>query len=136
MNRYEARTLAFELLFQLTYAEPEEQVDLYDKERTERGFEDDPYVREVVQGVSDHLAELDEKIEENSSGWRITRFSRVTLSILRLSTYEMLFREDIPYTVSINEAVELAKKYDDDKAPAFINGILNAIADKAGLKTK
>lgn len=136
MNRYEARTLAFELLFQLTYTEPEEQGDLYDKERAERGFEDDPYVREVVQGVSDHLAELDEKIEENSSGWRITRFSRVTLSILRLSTYEMLFREDIPYTVSINEAVELAKKYDDDKAPAFINGILNAIADKAGLKTK
>jgi len=56
------------------------------------------------------------------------------LTIMRLGTYEMLYMEDIPFSVSINEAVNLAKKYDHDKAPAFINGVLNAIADEKGLK--
>lgn len=134
MNRYEARTLAFELLFAYTYAAKEDQPNLYDSERSMRGFEENEYVRDVVQGVHDNLAALDGKIEDSASGWKIGRFSRVTLSILRLSVYEMLYRTDIPYTVSINEAVELAKKYDDGKASGFINGILNTIADKEGLK--
>ena len=134
MNRTEARKLAFELLYAYTFAAEEEQPDLYDKERELRGFEEDSYVRDLVQGVHDRRAELDGVIEGSASGWKIGRFSRTTLSILRLSAYEMLMREDIPYTVSINEAVELAKKYDDEKAPAFINGILNSIADKKGLK--
>ena len=62
------------------------------------------------------------------------RISRISLAILRLCIYEMLYVEDIPFSVSINEAVELCKKYNDDKAPAFVNGILNTIADKEGLK--
>ena len=62
------------------------------------------------------------------------RISRISLAILRLCIYEMLYVENIPFSVSINEAVELCKKYNDDKAPAFVNGILNTIADKEGLK--
>jgi N utilization substance protein B len=77
---------------------------------------------------------LDEKIVGTSGGWSIARMSKITRTILRLSAYEMLYRTDIPYNISINEAVELAKKYEDEKAPAFVNGILNAIATKEGLK--
>ena len=69
-------------------------------------------------------------ISANSSGWKISRLSVVTASILRLATYEMLYCADIPVNVSMNEAIELAKKFDDEKARGFVNGVLNAIAKK------
>ena len=78
--------------------------------------------------------QIDALVERYSNGWKVKRISRISLAILRLCIYEMLYVEDIPFSVSINEAVELCKKYNDDKAPAFVNGILNTIADKEGLK--
>ncbi|RCX16801.1 NusB antitermination factor [Anaerobacterium chartisolvens] len=66
-------------------------------------------------------------MEKYSKGWKINRISRVDISILRLSIYEIGFRDDIPFNVSINEAVELAKKYSNEEAGAFINGILGKI---------
>ena len=77
---------------------------------------------------------IDVIISGSSKGWKLERLSRVSLAIMRLAVYEMLWDEGIPFSVSINEAVELAKRYDDEKAPKFINGILNDIADKKGLK--
>ena len=137
MNRYDARQLAFELLFASTYfsEETEDGVGLYDKERRLRGFEENEYVRDLLTGVADHRDELDALIAENAKGWRIGRISRTALSILRLSVYEMLYRTDVPYNVSINEAVELAKKYGEDSTSRFVNGILNTIAEKKGLKS-
>ena len=70
-----------------------------------------------------------------SKGWKLSRLSKVTLAILRLAVYEMLY-DKLAYNIVINEAVELAKKYDEEKAPKFVNGILNNIADSAGLKNK
>ena len=80
-----------------------------------------------------HLEDIDAKIMEHAKGWKKERIARITLAILRLCVYELLF-SDVPRPVAINEAIEIAKTYDTDDAPAFINGILNAIAKGTGAK--
>ena len=72
---------------------------------------------------------IDEYINRASEGWKTTRLSRLSLCILRLAVYEMLYVKEIPAVISINEAVELSKKYDDPKAKSFINGVLNKVKD-------
>jgi len=134
MTRREAREIAFTLIFEMGYQKDSDISEQYELAKEGRGFEDDGYLKEVVFGVKRKLEEIDKKIEENSIGWRKERISKTSLAIMRLSVYEMCYYKEIPYNVSINEAVELAKKYDTDTAPAFINGILNAIATKEGLK--
>ena len=83
------------------------------------------YIEDIVRGVFKNLAELDGIVESNAKGWKLTRIARIDLSILRLCIYEIKYRDDIPFTVSINEAVELAKKYGEEESGAFINGILS-----------
>ena len=80
----------------------------------EREIEDDEYLKDGFEGVIVNLENIDSKIAENLNGWSMSRLSKATLAVLRVAVYEMLYREDIPFNVSINEAVELAKKYDDD----------------------
>lgn len=134
MNRREARETAFSLIFEMGYYKEYDTPTQFEIAKEIREFEDDEYLREVVFGVNSKLEEIDKKIEENSIGWKKERISKTSLAIMRLSVYEMCFYNGVPYNVSINEAVELAKKYDSDLAPAFINGVLNAIATKEGLK--
>ena len=74
---------------------------------------------------------IDEKISANAESWSISRLSKVSLAIMRIAVYEMLFIDAIPMNVSINESVELAKKFDEEKSPKFINGVLNAIGKAA-----
>ncbi len=85
------------------------------------------YVETTFNGIIEHRKEIDEKIKENIKGWKLERLSKVSLAVLRLAVYEILF-SDIPESVAINEAVELAKVYDTDEAPSFINGVLGAIS--------
>ena len=134
MNRREARETVFSLLYERNFQMGETPELQYHQALELRELPDDTYMKEIYLGVIDKMEQLDEKIVANSGGWSIARMSKITRTILRLSAYEMLFRTDIPYNISINEAVELAKKYEDEKAPAFVNGILNAIATKEGLK--
>lgn len=82
------------------------------------------YISFITKTAQEHSEELMEKIAELSEGWKLDRLSVMTKSILLLSMTEILYREDVPTGASINEAVELAKKYDSEKAPAFINGLL------------
>lgn len=89
--------------------------------------EDKKYIEEVCYGISSRTEELDEKIKTYLKGWTMDRIGKTDLAILRLAIYEILYREDIPYKVSINEAVELAKMYCDDASPSFINGLLAAL---------
>ena len=96
---------------------------------------DDAYIMQSIHGIYDHLDEIDQQIAAHARGWSLERLSRTTRAIMRISVYEMAYAE-IPYTISINEAVELAKKYDHDQAPTFINGILNSVAITLGLKNK
>lgn len=100
------------------------------------GYSDDDisYIKEKLDHVIGRIGEADQIISECSEGWKISRFNHVDLSILRLAVYEMLFDEDIPYRVAINEAVELAKKFGGDDSPSFINGILGKAAALKGLQ--
>ena len=75
-----------------------------------------------------NLGEIDKKIDEVSTEWKVERISCVSLAVLRLATYEIVFCEDIPSVVAVNEAVSLAKKYDGEEAAPFVNGILGKIS--------
>lgn len=85
------------------------------------------YIDGVVCAFDEHREETDELIEKYSKDWSFERISKIDLSILRLSIIEMIYLKDIPVKVSINEAVELAKKYSDEKSPSFVNGILASV---------
>jgi N utilization substance protein B len=102
----------------------EEQINRFCEEnQLAEGVELD-YFLDVVRGVISHAEEIDERISRYSKGWMTSRMPKVDLSIMRLSSYEMAFRNDIPASVSINEAVELSKKYGDDHSQTFVNGVL------------
>ncbi|MBQ7324814.1 MAG: transcription antitermination factor NusB [Clostridia bacterium] len=134
MKRREAREALFALLFEMSFATPEEAAVLYETEcqETDRDLDDD-YIRDGYKGALENLEKIDELISSASKGWKIARLARVTLALLRLGVYEMCFA-GLPYHIAINEAVELAKVYGEDKSPGFINGVLNQIAILQGLK--
>ncbi len=134
MRRRDAREALFVLLYEMSFNTPEELEETILKAKENREIED-AYIMQSIHGIYEHLDEIDQKIVAHARGWSFERLSRTTLAIMRISVYEMHYA-DIPYTISINEAVELAKKYDHDQAPTFINGILNAIATASGLKNK
>lgn len=134
MKRREAREALFILLYEMTFNSPEELEMVLETEGEKRDL-DDAYLQSSIRGIYEKLDIIDQKISTHARGWSLERFSRITRSILRISVYEMSFT-DIPYVISINEAIELAKKYDHDQAPQFVNGILNAIAEADGLKVR
>ena len=129
MTRSEAREHAFRILYEIQFRPDEDKreiaeiyMEVFLDEIVESG-ERDFILREVL-GTMEHVEELDQKIEGSLHGWSLKRLSKVDLAILRLALYEIEFAEDIPDKVSINEAVELAKKYSQDAAKGFINGVL------------
>ena len=130
MNRKNARENAFILIFEKIFRD--DSVEDIIKDAIEaRNFEYDDYVEKVFVGVFENLEEIDEKISVNLKSWKISRISKVSLAILRLAVFEMLYMEDIPQGVSINEAVELAKKYSTQDDASFINGVLGALSKKS-----
>ncbi len=134
MTRRESRIQAFQLLFCADFRRDEPIAQIFRTEEDAASEEWNDYIKAVYFGVQEKKDEIDALICENANGWKLTRLARVTLALLRLATYEMLYVEDVPYEAAINEALELAKVYDDEKSVAFINGVLNTIATKKGLK--
>ncbi|MBO7148544.1 MAG: transcription antitermination factor NusB [Clostridia bacterium] len=128
MNRHEAREAALGLVFEKAFKPLEETDKLYELAKLERELEEDEYFRRVTNGVFENLERIDSLIEASAKGWKINRMPKVSLALMRICVYELIFEADIPTNVSLNEAVELAKKYDGDDAPAFVNGVLNKIA--------
>ena len=90
--------------------------------------EDVAFSDAVISGIEAHQDEIDSVIDELAIGWSIERMPRVDLSILRVAIYEMMYRQDIPCSVSINEAVELAKRFGGERSSAYINGMLGTLA--------
>lgn len=128
MGRRASRELAMKLLYQLEIQKDDrEQQKIRFFEDNTLAEKDKVYINDVVDGVFGRQETIDNMIELNSKGWKMGRISKVDLSIMRLSIYEICFRNDIPLNVSINEAVELAKKYSSEEAGAFVNGILSKI---------
>ena len=128
MNRKEARENAFLLLYEGVCKNDESAEEIFEKATAERELQADAYVKDVFFGVYAKAEELEAVISKNLVGWKKERVSLVSMALLRLGAYEILFREDIPVKVSINECIELSKKYDDDKTYIFVNGVLNAIS--------
>ena len=134
MTRKNARENAFILLFELECRKDESPIEIFEYSKEFETFEADDYVKKVFFGVQERRKEIDELIEANSIGWKKNRISAVSMAVISLAVYEMLAVDDVPCKVAINEAIEISKKYDEEKAYVFVNGILNKIAEALELK--
>jgi N utilization substance protein B len=127
MNRRKSREIAMKLLFEMSInKESYEDIIESFKEHTDVDLNDldMSYITKVLAGIHENGKEIDKNIEKHLIKWKLDRLSKMNLAILRVSTYEILFEKEIPNIVSVNEGIELAKKYGEDSSPAFINGIL------------
>ena len=118
------------MLFRVEFYNQEEmseQIALCEDDACSWKEKDKTYIFEKVEKISEKLEESDAKINEVSEGWKTGRMGKVDLTLIRLAVYEMLYEEDVPAKVAINEAVELAKKYSGESDYSFINGVLGAL---------
>lgn len=126
-TRHELREIVFKMLFQLdnTGLELETVLELEKEE-----VQNNDYVKNTIKEVLFHKEEIDNIISENLKGWKLERLSKMDRQILRIAIYEIIYSE-IPYKVSINEAVELSKKYSEkDDSYKFVNGVLKGVVEK------
>ena len=131
MTRSKIRENVFKMLFRAEFHDADdmkEQLDLFDEELENPSESELFYINSKSKGILEHIDETDALINEKSTGWKTSRMAKVDLSIIRIAVYEIKFEDDIPFKVSVNEAVELAKKYGADESPAFVNGILAKFA--------
>ncbi len=129
MTRRTLREQIFKLLFRIEFIDSEEmdeQKDLFfttsDEEFSE---EDSKYVQDKYEKIVEKVADIDAAINDKTKGWSTDRMSKVDLTIIRLGVYEIVYDDDIPNTVAINEAVELAKKFGQDESYSFVNSVLD-----------
>lgn len=135
MGRKQAREGAMKLLFQMdkTNNYSDESFDIflenfpYDESETE-------YIQKTVKDLIEKKDEIDELIVEQLEGWSINRLASVDLAVLRIAIYEILYRDDIPMEVSINEAIETTKKYSSEDSYKFVNGVLGGFVRSRGEK--
>jgi len=132
LGRRETRENAMKLLYQIQIQKDDikEQIEMFMEENQITSDPDKEYFLDVVNGVAEKSEELDELIAHHAKDWSINRMPKVDLAIMRLSCYEMKYRDDIPVNVSINEAVEMAKKYGGDQSKTFVNGVLGKIYEE------
>lgn len=124
------REIALQLLYSRDYAvgEASSLMEMVFDEAESGTAAGRSFSDELVRGVQENREAIDAKIAEKSKNWAISRMAKVDLNILRLAVFELLYREDIPKNVTINEAIEVAKKFGTEESPAFINGILDEVA--------
>lgn len=134
MGRRELREQIFKLLFRIEFNKKEEmpeQLTLFFEDSEEEMSQSDRlYIAGKYAGIADRLASIDDLLNEKAEKWTTDRMGKAELTILRLAVYEILFDEDVPNGVAINEAVELAKKFGQDGAGSFVNGILARFAGR------
>lgn len=129
MRRRDVRRNAFTLLFQLGFTDNEEEAKniFFEEAEMDLSKNEKEFILKTVNGVREHVDEIDEIINSVARKWDTKRMANVDLAILRLAVYEMKFDDETPDGVVINEAVELAKEYSSDGAPSFVNGILGRL---------
>ena len=135
--RHSGREAALQMLFQMeaSGASAAEAMELY-----WRSFDPEPegraYADEAIADIAASLAAVDAEITKASTHWRLERMARVDRNVLRLGAWELLHRPDVPRAVILDEAVELAKAYGTDESSAFVNGVLNRVAENVGRKDR
>lgn len=130
MSRKSARDCAFKLIFEIPFHDgqtPSERIESYFEicDIDDINDNDKKYIGLTVTNCFDNLDCIDQKISESLENWRLDRLSKVDLSILRLAATEIMYCDDVPFRVSVNEAVEIAKMYGEDNSPSFVNGVLS-----------
>ncbi len=136
MSRRKAREYCFKLLYQIDIHKGDRDgvIEVFFEENNIIEAEKE-YIKKVVEGTLEEMDNINLLIGKTSKDWKMGRISKVTLAILRVAIFEMLKMEDIPTSVSINEAVDIAKDYDNEKSGAFVNGILGTIQKQFLLKS-
>ncbi len=129
MTRRQAREEAFILIFEKEFNDSPLS-EILDLAVEVRSITPDDYIKDTFFGVYDKLSEIDKIISDNTVGWNISRLSKTALAVLRLSIYEILYKDDIPNAVSINEAVEILKKYATADDASYVNGVLSSVIKK------
>jgi transcription antitermination protein NusB len=133
MNRKKSRDVAMKLLFEMQVKKEQydEVIETF-KENNEMDITelDFDYIFRVLKGIEENKNGIDNTIEKYLINWKLDRLSKVDIAILRVCTYEFLYEEDIPSRVSINEAIELAKKYSSENSSNFINGVLGKMINE------
>ena len=128
--RREARELALQMLYALdsnSSAGLRETLQTFREEQSEITGKVREFAEDLVRGVQAEREVIDEAIRARSKNWSLSRMPRVDLNVMRIAAYELMFRSDIPKKVSINEAIEIVRRYGDKESPAFVNGILDEI---------
>ncbi|MDE6887196.1 MAG: transcription antitermination factor NusB [Eubacterium sp.] len=131
MNRREIREQIFKMLFQAEFygaEELEEQLQISMEELEEKNEGKRTYIEQKLREICRRQEEIDALVNEKATGWKTNRMAKVDLALIRLAVYEIKYEDEVPTGVAINEAVELAKIYSSDGAPAFINGVLAKLA--------
>jgi len=135
MQRSAMRELAFKLVYEIE-VQKDTQEDCLDIFVENNEIEDEnviAYLKDIKEGISKNQEEINKLIVDNlRDNWSLNRISKINLSLIKVAIYEMLYK-GLPYKVAINEVVELAKKYADESAPVFINGILASVVKEKGL---
>ena len=124
MNRVTARTHAMKLIYEWEMGGEGGEETRLNLLGAQPGEEEYAFMERMFQGVVENVAALDESIEKNARGWKLERISRTALAVMRCAICEILYMDEIPNAAAINEAVELAKGYDEPDTVAFINGVL------------
>ena len=130
MKRRKAREYALQLLFQIDFTEKKidnKDLDMFWSDKKE-GRDVREFTEELVRGTLNNLEEIDRMIERVAENWLLKRMAAVDRNILRFAAYEILYREDIPSAVTINEAIEIAKKFSSTESASFLNGVLDSLA--------
>ena len=134
MKRRKAREYALQILFQLDIRKEKPSAIVFRRFWTEYEPDDEvkEFTEEIVKGTHKYLNKIDDQININAKNWSLDRMATIDRNVLRMAAYEILYRMDIPTSVTINEAIELSKKFGTDESGAFVNGILDSVARMSG----
>lgn len=127
ISRREARICAVKVMYCADFHKDEDKNALFELVCSEGEIKYNDFAKALFFGASDNIEKIDEAISACAKGWKIERISKMSLAVLRVCAYELLFTET-PAPIAINEAMEIDKAFDSDDAPAFVNGVLNSIA--------
>jgi len=134
MKRRKAREFALQILFQLDIRKDKPTATILKRFWAEHDVDEEvrAFTEEIIKGTYKHFAAINEKIHACAKNWSIERMAAVDRNVLRMAVYEILYRADIPSSVTINEAIEIAKKFGTDDSGSFVNGILDSVARMVG----
>lgn len=134
MSRRRAREYTLQILFQIDFKGREVSCNDFENFWLDKDESEDvkKFTEDLVKGTINRLDEIDSRIEKTAENWVLKRMAAVDRNILRFAAYEILYRKDIPSAVTIDEAIEVAKKFSSSEAASFINGILDRLAKEAG----